>query len=466
MADKNFLAVGNVAGNINIYDVNSGVFTQLASPDIMPSISGSNLVYTVDFSNNGDYLVAACNLSPRVYIYKRQNNNYVKLPDPSVLPEGPANAARFSPDNNFLAVSHVAGSTLKIYERTGDTFNKLPDPSGASGVEIAEWSRGSDYLLTGSNFGSVGVFQRVSNVFSSIPTTGSHANPRSGAFSPVSDLLVITHESAPRVTVSTVTNGVYSRLPDPSVLPTSNARCVAFNPQGTLCAVGAGDGLFLYSVSGTTLTRLPNPSGSPTNIQGAAFNIDGTLLALSLSNSPYMAVYSVSGTTLTQVGNPPSLGNSSIFAVAFSNAISKLPNPSVITVDKSALIAMQNAVIYYNQNKPEGLTGGINFPNQPGWVTPENQPWSRLSIAPMVSTNVAVGGGANWVRRSMLIVIDVFTPKGSGVNTNLAICEEVINLFENTQFGNIKTFEANLAKIEDDPWLGYQVTINAYIEGY
>ena len=134
--------------------------------------------------------------------------------------------------------------------------------------------------------------------------------------------------------------------------------------------------------------------------------------------------------------------------------------------DKRLSVAVTNIIARLNSNKPAALTGGVCYPNQAGWTQPVNKPWGRLTIVPTVSTNVAVGGGAEWVRRNMLIVVDVFTPKESGINTNMQICESITDLFENTEFGNVKTFEANTAKIEDDPWLGYQVTINSYCEGY
>ena len=113
---------------------------------------------------------------------------------------------------------------------------------------------------------------------------------------------------------------------------------------------------------------------------------------------------------------------------------------------------------------PAGVA--IYYPNQAGWQQPKNAPWSRINVINTASNNVAVGGGSAWVRRNGLLVIDVFTPKGSGVNNNLSLCESFITLLENTEFGNVKTFEANTAKIEDDPWLGYQVTINFYCEGF
>ncbi len=113
---------------------------------------------------------------------------------------------------------------------------------------------------------------------------------------------------------------------------------------------------------------------------------------------------------------------------------------------------------------PSGVS--IQYPNQSGWQQPANAPWARINVINTASNNVAVGGGSAWVRRNGLLYIDVFTPKGSGVNDNLTLCESFITLLENAEFGNVKTFEANTAKIEDDPWLGYQVTINFYCEGF
>lgn len=134
--------------------------------------------------------------------------------------------------------------------------------------------------------------------------------------------------------------------------------------------------------------------------------------------------------------------------------------------DKRISVAVQNIIARMDANKPVALTGGVYYPNQPAWQQPTNKPWARITVAPTVSTNVAVGGGAEWVRRNMLIVVDVFTPKESGTNTNLSICESIAALFENTEFGNVKTFEANQVKLDDDAWFGNQVVINSYCEGY
>ena len=139
--------------------------------------------------------------------------------------------------------------------------------------------------------------------------------------------------------------------------------------------------------------------------------------------------------------------------------------------DKRLSIAVDNITARLRLNPIAGVKGLV-LPNikMIDWSTLQpiqdagGQPWVRLSIIPLASTNEGNGGGT-WVRRQGLIVVDVFTAKGSGINTNQDICDAVTALFENTEFGNVKTFTANTAKIEDDPWLGYQVNINFYCEG-
>lgn len=140
--------------------------------------------------------------------------------------------------------------------------------------------------------------------------------------------------------------------------------------------------------------------------------------------------------------------------------------------DKRLSVAIDNIKARFIASVPSGVKGLV-MPNtkmiDASTLQPIQDsgalPWLRLSIIPTVSTNEGNGGGT-WVRRQGLIVVDVFTAKGSGINLNQDICDAVTELFENTEFGNVKTFEANTAKIEDDPWLGYQVNINFYCEGY
>lgn len=139
--------------------------------------------------------------------------------------------------------------------------------------------------------------------------------------------------------------------------------------------------------------------------------------------------------------------------------------------DKRLSVAESNIVSRLATNRIAGVKG-LTLPGfkMVDWATfqpvqdSNGEPWVRLSVLPLNSTNEGNGGGT-WVRRQGLIVVDVFTPKGTGSKINFEITDAVTALFENTEFGNVKTFEADTVKIEDDPWLGYQVNTNFYCEG-
>ena len=139
--------------------------------------------------------------------------------------------------------------------------------------------------------------------------------------------------------------------------------------------------------------------------------------------------------------------------------------------NKSTTVAEDAIITLFVANLPTSVKGYV-LPNVPmldrSTSTPiadsASLPWVRLTINWLDSINSGNGGGT-WIRRNGLISVDVFTKKGSGTNTSQAIREHFINLFENTEFESVKTFEAATAKIEDDPWLGYQININFYCEG-
>jgi phage tail P2-like protein len=317
-----YFASGHVDGDIQIWKVDGTAFTAVSDPDIKPGFESSNLIYGIDFSPNADYLVAACNQSPRIYLYKRTGDTFAKLPDPAVLPGGVAGGgARFSPDGIYLAVSGNGG--LQIYQRSGDTFTKLTDPVNSMGGTSCAWNRNGDYLASSSGNTFPYIYSRSGTIFTKIanPTTELPNRANGMAFSPISDLLICAHEGAPFISVSSITGGVHTRHANPAVLPTSTAKAVAINPAGNIAVVGFSSApyLLVYTIAGTTLTKLPDPAVLPdSQVNSLAFNAEGTVLTVGFSSEPYLVTYSVSGTTLTQISNPPSIPATAIFGSDFS----------------------------------------------------------------------------------------------------------------------------------------------------
>lgn len=315
-----YFALGNGTGDVRFYKIDGQTFTQLATPADQPTV----LVYGVDFSPNADYAAVFANAAPRLFIYKRAGDVFTKLPDPAVLPTNGAGRATFSPDGMFLACPNSsANDGVSVYQRSGDTFTKLSGVvMGVFQIGLGTvWNSGGDLLAIAVLNVQPYIYSRTGSTFTKLgfPTTALPISANAMAFSPASDLLVCGHAGSPYVSVSSVTGSVHTRHADPAVLPTSQVNAVAFNHDGSVVAVASNSGLFIYSVVGTTLTRISNPSGAPATALSVAFNHDGTILTVGVTSTPFVYTYAVSGTTFTPITNPPSIPAQAVRALDFSS---------------------------------------------------------------------------------------------------------------------------------------------------
>ena len=75
----------------------------------------------------------------------------------------------------------------------------------------------------------------------------------------------------------------------------SAANGCVFSPDGTLLAVAHGGSPYITIYNTSTWTKLANPSVLPSNTaNGCAFSPDGTLLAVAHGGSPYITIYDTS----------------------------------------------------------------------------------------------------------------------------------------------------------------------------
>ena len=80
----------------------------------------------------------------------------------------------------------------------------------------------------------------------------------------------------------------------PVFLPSTANGC-AFSPDGSLLAVEHQGSPYITIYNTSTWTKLANPSTLPSNTAyGCAFSPDGSLLAVAHTNSPYITVYDTS----------------------------------------------------------------------------------------------------------------------------------------------------------------------------
>lgn len=141
--------------------------------------------------------------------------------------------------------------------------------------------------------------------------------------------------------------------------------------------------------------------------------------------------------------------------------------------NKSTTAAEDAIIALFVANLPTSVKGYV-LPNKEmlDRVTNEplesagGQPWVRLTVNWLDSINSGNGGGT-WIRRNGLISVDVFTKKGGGMKDSQSVIEHYTELFENTEFDDVKTFQSGTVKINDDPtWFINQVNINFYCEGF
>jgi len=181
------------------------------------------------------------------------------------------------------------------------------------------------YLAVGNNASPfITIYGRDSDTFtkladpSVLPTgTGSGI-----AFSNDGVYMAVVHYISPFITIYKRSGDTFTKLANPSVLPPNSGMGVAFSSDGVYLAVAswASPFIIIYKRSGDTFTKLADPSVLPTGGgMGVAFSSDGVYLAVVHDISPFITIYKRSGDTFTKLANPSVLPPSTGSGVAFSN---------------------------------------------------------------------------------------------------------------------------------------------------
>ncbi|CAM4408300.1 WD40 repeat domain-containing protein [Paenibacillus xylanexedens] len=163
--------------------------------------------------------------------------------------------------------------------------------------------------------------------------------PRAVAYSTDGVYMVAVQNSSPYINIYKLSGGVYTKLTNPTTLPTGDSYGVSFSVDGTYLAVAHSTSPYvtIYKRSGDTFTKLANPSSLPTgNARKVAFSQSGTYMAVAHFTTPYVTIYKRSGDTFTKLADPSVLPAASGYSVVFSPDDSKLivghTNGSFITI--------------------------------------------------------------------------------------------------------------------------------------
>ena len=135
-----------------------------------------------------------------------------------------------------------------------------------------------------------------------------------GGISWTSDALYMAAASSqsPYLWVYSRSGTTLTKLNNPSPAPgwIASGCAIANTSSGVMAAVAFNSSPYIsiYTISGSSVTKLTDPSTLPTSSgQGCDWDGTGTYLAVVHGSSPYVTVYERSGTTFTKLANPSTL---------------------------------------------------------------------------------------------------------------------------------------------------------------
>lgn len=196
-----------------------------------------------------------------------------------------------------VVISNIATNTLTVTALTN---------SYASGVDVYRSIVGSD--------GALNFIAKVDDPLDSIiaEDLSEAGNMVDIAYSGDGNYVCGVTSASPYFHVWSISGGVYTKLANPSSLPTNSGVQVASNYDGTqfIVAISSSPFVEFFKRVGTTLTKITNPAAAfSATVTQVAINTAGDYAVAGGNLSPIAAFYSRSGDTWTQMSAPASLPN-------------------------------------------------------------------------------------------------------------------------------------------------------------
>ncbi len=201
-------------------------------------------VNSVAWSADGLYLAVGHNSAPYINIYKRgtmDNNTFSLLAGPSSLPGAAVNHASFSPDGKFLALASTDSGSgyLFVYRRNGDGFNRISTsgltmPTGAA--QVVRWSPDSQYLaVSHTTTPYISVYKMNANgtaltrwLITTLPPGNAHGLD----WSPDGRYLAVGTSTSPYLTVYAFASGAFTKIDDVPSTPGASIFWCEWSPDG------------------------------------------------------------------------------------------------------------------------------------------------------------------------------------------------------------------------------------------
>lgn len=231
-------------------------------------------------------------------------------------------AAGTSERCSYKNLGDFSGSEINgLFFQTTNTsivsFSDIAFPAGIISGPQLKWSPNSEFLLTSGTT----IYQKVNNQNFKILTTGLPAySTYYQNWSPDGKFIAAIGAS-PFLKIYQRSDLVFSDIAG-IVQPSSSCRSVAWSPNGQYLTVTLSSSPYIetYKRSGTTFTKLANPSVLPSSdCMGAAWSNSGELLAVIVNSAtPSVVLYRRTGDTFSQLSYYSGFNFANTKAIQFS----------------------------------------------------------------------------------------------------------------------------------------------------
>ena len=162
----------------------------------------------------------------------------------------------------------------------------------------------------------------------------------------------------------------FTKLADPSILPTNTGVFAAFSPDGVYLSVAHSTTPFvtIYKRNGDVFTKLADPDILPTGTgYGTAFSPDGLYLSVAHVITPFVTIYKRNGDVFTKLADPDILPTGTGYGTSFSPdglylTVAHFMSPR-ITIYKSTILT---TTIYSALNSATTILDGLGYAKQAG----------------------------------------------------------------------------------------------------
>jgi hypothetical protein len=262
-----------------------------SNPESYPQYKQADDIYThLNDATIDSTITGSQRLRSKISINIPTEESFIRLTQPNTLPPDEVYDSSWSPDCQYLAVTHKSSPYLSIYKNisSGSTelFAKVADPTTLPiGLDTAQRYHQGCSMSSGSLF------------------------------------LAVSHDVSPFLSIYSRSFDTFTKITNPATLPVSKSYNCCFSADSNYLAVAASESPYtvVYSRSASVFTRLGNIPGFDSRSNDVSLSNDGSVLAVGLALSPFIHVYLRSASTFTKIQDPVTLPSSAVLNVNVSN---------------------------------------------------------------------------------------------------------------------------------------------------